>query len=155
VRSSYAVDRLQKEPDVSTLDPEPQGCRHNGLPFGGTQEFPRGFLQSIRWCRMVLRRVCAGICRCSMTAVPTSSHHRRGRKIDRLAAWRSQVMIDDATYFFASEEHRKMFAADPERYTPQFDGFCALNVSMGNKVEPDPELVEPGCSPQGGNLCLD
>ena len=32
-----------------------------------------------------------------------------------------------------------MFAADPERYAPQYDGFCAAGVSKGYKTEPDPE----------------
>ena len=47
--------------------------------------------------------------------------------------------FDDTTYWFASEAHRKMFAADPERYAPQFNGYCALSVSRGLKVEADPE----------------
>ena len=29
------------------------------------------------------------------------------------------------TYRFASEEHRRLFAANPNRYVPQFGGFCA------------------------------
>jgi YHS domain-containing protein len=47
--------------------------------------------------------------------------------------------FDDTTYWFASEEHRKMFAADPEHYAPQFKGYCALSVARGLKVEADPE----------------
>src|SRR5262249_48945514 len=47
--------------------------------------------------------------------------------------------FDDAVYLFRSAEHRTMFAADPERYAPQYDGFCAAGVSKGYKVEPDPE----------------
>jgi YHS domain-containing protein len=47
--------------------------------------------------------------------------------------------FDDATYWFASEEHRKMFAADPERYAPQFEGYCAASVARGLKIEADPE----------------
>ena len=47
--------------------------------------------------------------------------------------------FDDATYWFASEEHRKMFAAEPQRYAPQFKGFCTLSVARGLKVEADPE----------------
>ena len=47
--------------------------------------------------------------------------------------------FDDAAYWFASEEHRKMFAADPERYAPQYKGYCALSVARGLKVEVDPE----------------
>ncbi len=47
--------------------------------------------------------------------------------------------FDDTTYWFKSAEHRAQFAADPERYAPQFDGYCAIQVSRGAKVEPDPE----------------
>jgi hypothetical protein len=48
--------------------------------------------------------------------------------------------FDDAVYLFRSAEHRAMFAADPERYAPQYDGFCAAGISKGYKTEPDPEV---------------
>jgi YHS domain-containing protein len=35
-----------------------------------------------------------------------------------------------ATYFFASEEHKKLFATNPEKYTPQFGGFCSFGVGI-------------------------
>ena len=47
--------------------------------------------------------------------------------------------FDDTTYWFKNAEHRDKFTADPERYAPQFDGFCALQLSRGRKVEADPE----------------
>jgi len=47
--------------------------------------------------------------------------------------------FDDAVYLFSSGEHREQFAADPERYAPQYNGFCAGAVSRGYKIEPDPE----------------
>jgi hypothetical protein len=46
---------------------------------------------------------------------------------------------DDAVYLFKSAEHRTAFAADPERYAPQYAGFCAGGISKGYKTEPDPE----------------
>jgi YHS domain-containing protein len=36
-----------------------------------------------------------------------------------------------ATYFFATEEHKKLFSENPARYTPQFGGYCAYGVSLG------------------------
>lgn len=36
-----------------------------------------------------------------------------------------------ATYFFASEEHKKLFTANPDKYAPQFGGFCAFGVGLG------------------------
>jgi len=36
-----------------------------------------------------------------------------------------------ATYFFATEEHKKLFTENPEKYVPQFGGFCAFGVGLG------------------------
>jgi YHS domain-containing protein len=47
--------------------------------------------------------------------------------------------FDDAVYYFASTEHQKMFAADPDRYAPQYSGYCAVGVSKGKKAEANPE----------------
>jgi hypothetical protein len=47
--------------------------------------------------------------------------------------------FDDVIYIFRSADHRAKFAADPERYAPQFSGYCAGGVSKGYKAEPDPE----------------
>ncbi len=35
-----------------------------------------------------------------------------------------------ATYFFATEDHKKLFVANPEKYAPQFGGFCAFGVAI-------------------------
>jgi YHS domain-containing protein len=40
-----------------------------------------------------------------------------------------------ATYFFASEEHKQLFTASPEKYAPQFGGYCAYGVGL-NKLFP-------------------
>jgi len=37
----------------------------------------------------------------------------------------------DATYYFVSPEHLKQFQDDPEKYKPQFGGWCAYAVSLG------------------------
>ena len=47
--------------------------------------------------------------------------------------------FDDTTYWFKSEDHRGKFAADPEKYAPQFDGYCAITLARGHKAEADPE----------------
>jgi YHS domain-containing protein len=47
--------------------------------------------------------------------------------------------FDDAVYYFASAEHQKIFAADPDRYAPHYSGYCAVGISVGFKVEADPE----------------
>ena len=45
----------------------------------------------------------------------------------------------DAAWWFASAAHRDMFAADPDRYMPQFGGFCAGAVVEGVLVRANPE----------------
>ncbi len=42
-----------------------------------------------------------------------------------------------ATYFFASEEHKRLFVARPESYVPQFGGFCAFGVAIGKVLPVD------------------
>lgn len=44
-----------------------------------------------------------------------------------------------ATWQFANAENRDRFAADPQRYAPQYGGFCAYGVAQGYKVDIDPE----------------
>jgi YHS domain-containing protein len=36
-----------------------------------------------------------------------------------------------ATYLFASEEHKKMFTGNPDKYAPQCGGFCVYGVGVG------------------------
>lgn len=44
-----------------------------------------------------------------------------------------------ATYVFASEEHLNLFKKQPERYLPQFGGWCAYAVAeKKEKVDIDP-----------------
>jgi YHS domain-containing protein len=43
-----------------------------------------------------------------------------------------------ATYWFASEDNRQTFAAAPDKYTPQYGGYCAYGVSQGAKPDIDP-----------------
>ncbi|NJO25408.1 MAG: YHS domain-containing protein [Bacteroidia bacterium] len=44
---------------------------------------------------------------------------------------RFQYKFDDAIYYFASQQHLDMFKTDPEKYKPQFGGWCAYAVSLG------------------------
>lgn len=47
--------------------------------------------------------------------------------------------FDDAVYLFSSAKQRALFAADPERYAPQYHGYCTMKVSEGEKAEADPD----------------
>jgi YHS domain-containing protein len=43
-----------------------------------------------------------------------------------------------STFYFASTANRDAFAADPERYAPQYGGFCAFGTAGGYKAAIDP-----------------
>ena len=45
----------------------------------------------------------------------------------------------DATWHFASAKHRDLFAADPEKYAPQFGGHCAMALTENVIKVVDPE----------------
>jgi YHS domain-containing protein len=42
------------------------------------------------------------------------------------------------TYRFASAENRALFNADPERYAPQYGGYCAYAMSINRIADIDP-----------------
>jgi YHS domain-containing protein len=43
----------------------------------------------------------------------------------------------DATYWFSSEEHKKMFVDNPSKYEPQFGGYCAYAAALGRTAPID------------------
>jgi len=45
------------------------------------------------------------------------------------------VEHDGVAYYFSTEATMKRFAADPERYMPQYGGFCAFGVAIGKKLD--------------------
>lgn len=45
---------------------------------------------------------------------------------------------EGAKYFFASEEHRELFKKEPNKYLPQYGGYCAWAVSQGSTAKIDP-----------------
>ena len=53
-----------------------------------------------------------------------------------------QSMHDGATYYFASKEHKDLFDANPEKYLPQFGGYCAYGVSINKTVNIDPTAFQ-------------
>ncbi|WPU98192.1 YHS domain-containing (seleno)protein [Mucilaginibacter sp. cycad4] len=45
-----------------------------------------------------------------------------------------QYKWKDATWFFSSNENLEAFKADPEKYAPQYGGYCAYGTSQGHKA---------------------
>lgn len=44
------------------------------------------------------------------------------------------------TYAFMSEEHKKLFVANPTKYLPAYGGYCAYGASVAKKFVADPEV---------------
>jgi YHS domain-containing protein len=44
-----------------------------------------------------------------------------------------------ATYYFSSAQHQSLFDGNPNKYAPQYGGYCAFGVSKEYKFDIDPE----------------
>ena len=56
----------------------------------------------------------------------------------------------DPTWYFLSKNNKDLFVSGPEKYAPQYDGFCAWAMSERRKAQSDPEVWERA----GGRLYL-
>ncbi|MFC2950391.1 YHS domain-containing (seleno)protein [Marinicaulis aureus] len=52
------------------------------------------------------------------------------------------VVIDGVAYYFASAKSAGQFKAAPEKYIPQYGGFCAYAVALGKKLDGDPRYAD-------------
>ena len=43
-----------------------------------------------------------------------------------------------AVFHFTTAEHQKSFMANPDKYAPQYGGFCAYGLAKGYKASTDP-----------------
>ena len=44
------------------------------------------------------------------------------------------------TWYFIARENRDLFATSPEKYAPQYDGYCAWALTESRKAQTDPEV---------------
>jgi YHS domain-containing protein len=65
------------------------------------------------------------------------AYFQQGQPSKGSAAFTHQWM--GATWWFTSAENRDRFVASPERYAPQYGGYCAYAVSQGHTASIDPE----------------
>ncbi len=47
-----------------------------------------------------------------------------------------------ASYHFASAENRDLFVSEPDRYAPQYGGYCAFGTTFRTKVPGDPSAFK-------------
>lgn len=74
----------------------------------------------------------------------TVAYFTEGKAVKGLDAFTTEWM--GATWKFASAAHRDLFKAAPEKYAPQYGGYCAFGVAQGYlvKIEPDQFKVIDG-----------
>lgn len=65
------------------------------------------------------------------------AYHAEGRAVEGRQEFEHRW--NGARWLFASAEHRDRFAASPEKYAPQFGGYCAYAVSRGYTADIDPQ----------------
>ena len=70
----------------------------------------------------------------------TVAYHTEGRAVKGKAEFSYEW--NDANWYFASAENRDLFAADPERYAPQFGGYCTGSLSYGMVVQANPTIFK-------------
>ena len=62
-----------------------------------------------------------------------------GNRIDGTA--KHTATHDGVAYYFASEDTKKAFEANPAAYLPENGGFCTYGVSVGKKFDGDPQFA--------------
>ncbi len=107
----------------------------------------RGSLGSILLASVLLFAAAAGAGEGKLLAVDpnhvaikgydTVAYFTDGKAIKGTAEF--EYVFDDAKWQFSSAAHRDLFATDPDRYMPQYSGFCAGAMVFGDLTPADPE----------------
>jgi YHS domain-containing protein len=63
------------------------------------------------------------------------AYFESGKPVKGLAEY--TVMHQGAEFRFANAAHRDLFKADPQKYAPQYGGYCAWAVSQGYHAKGD------------------
>ena len=68
----------------------------------------------------------------------TVAYFTRGMPVEGLDAYSYEYM--GANWKFASQEHLDLFKADPQKYAPQYGGYCAYAMANGETASAEPDL---------------
>jgi YHS domain-containing protein len=49
-----------------------------------------------------------------------------------------KASFDGLAYYFTTKDQKNKFEANPQKYLPQYGGYCAFGVSVGAKFRADP-----------------
>ena len=65
------------------------------------------------------------------------AYFTEGRHVQGSAEFEAEW--NGATWRFSSAAHRDAFVSEPERYAPQYGGYCAFAIAHGRTARIDPE----------------
>ena len=65
------------------------------------------------------------------------AYHTAGKPVKGVSNFTTEWK--GAKWYFVSAENRDRFAAEPEKFAPQYGGYCAYGVAKGSAVKIDPE----------------
>jgi hypothetical protein len=104
-----------------------------------------------RWYGLLILVVALGACRARVPPAAGAFFEKEGvaiRGYDPVAYFSEGKAVagypahtaeyKGSRFQFASAAHRDAFVADPERYAPQYHGFCAYGTAGGYKAAIDP-----------------
>lgn len=88
----------------------------------------------------------------ALAVEPVNSKNRDGKAIrgyDPVAYFMEQRPVkgldqytydwQGATWYFSTADNRDLFAAEPGKWAPQYGGWCAYAMALGNAVNIDPD----------------
>lgn len=68
------------------------------------------------------------------------AYFRNGKPVQGDSRYSAQH--ENVTYYFSSAENQSLFEKEPQKYVPQYGGYCALAVSYGQKISVDPKTFK-------------
>lgn len=68
----------------------------------------------------------------------TVAYFQSGKAVKGLPEFQQEW--NGAKWYFSSQANRDLFAASPEKYAPQYGGYCAYAVSENYTYDADPEI---------------
>ena len=68
----------------------------------------------------------------------TVAYFTEGKPVEGSDDFTTEYM--GATWKFSSQQHLDLFLADPEKYAPQYGGYCAWAMSNGDTASAEPDL---------------
>ena len=76
----------------------------------------------------------------AISGYDTVAYFTNGKAVE--GSHKFSATYKNAIYQFSSAEHRDLFRSNPEKYAPQFGGFCAMGVALERKLDVDPQAFK-------------